>query len=70
MNCFSFLIAITGDTKNVISTDPSSVIRSSETGSLVISKIDAGMKGSYVCEANNGFGEPLRKEIFVSVRGE
>ncbi|KAG8173217.1 hypothetical protein JTE90_025387 [Oedothorax gibbosus] len=65
---FTASLTVTGETKNILSTDASSVIHSSESGSLVITKLDSSMKGSYVCEANNGYGEPLRKEIFVSVR--
>ncbi|KAG8174360.1 hypothetical protein JTE90_011412, partial [Oedothorax gibbosus] len=65
---FTASLTVTGETKNIVSTDASSVIHSSDSGSLVITKLDSSMKGSYVCEANNGYGEPLRKEIIVSVR--
>ncbi|GBL76510.1 Down syndrome cell adhesion molecule-like protein 1 [Araneus ventricosus] len=61
-------LTVTGDKNVVISNDPSSPIRVTSTGSLVINKVDALMKGTYICEAENGFGNPLRKEIFISVR--
>lgn len=40
------------------------------SGTLVVGKVDASMKGSYTCEANNGFGKPLTKTIQLSVRGK
>ncbi|GFU20643.1 down syndrome cell adhesion molecule-like protein 1 [Nephila pilipes] len=58
------------NSKETIPKDPMSVVRASETGSLIISKVEASMHGSYTCEADNGFGEPLKKEILISVRGE
>lgn len=42
----------------------------STTGSLILSRIDVSMKGSYTCEADNGFGKPLTKSIQISVRGK
>lgn len=59
-----------GNLENLISSDPSSVIKVSTNGNLVISKVDASMKGSYTCEADNGFGKPLSKTIEVLVRGK
>ncbi|XP_035232053.1 Down syndrome cell adhesion molecule-like protein Dscam2 [Stegodyphus dumicola] len=53
-----------------ISSDPLSVIRTSPSGSLIISKVDASMQGSYNCKAGNGFGKALKKSIKVSVQGK
>ncbi|XP_054724336.1 cell adhesion molecule Dscam2-like [Uloborus diversus] len=44
-------------------------MRVTQTGSLIIGKVDSSMKGSYTCEAENGFGKSLRKTISISVRG-
>ncbi|GFU20638.1 down syndrome cell adhesion molecule-like protein 1 [Nephila pilipes] len=55
---------------NLISSDPSAAIRVSPSGSLIINKVEASMKGLYTCEADNGFGKSLPKTISVSVRGE
>ena len=65
-------ISISGDetSNNYISSDASSAIKVSPSGSLSISKVDASMQGSYTCEANNGFGKALFKTIIVSVRGK
>ncbi|KAF8793261.1 Titin like protein [Argiope bruennichi] len=61
---------ISSSTKEQVSKDASSAVRISEAGSLIINRVEASMHGSYACEADNGFGEPLRKEILISVRGE
>ncbi|XP_054724340.1 cell adhesion molecule Dscam2-like [Uloborus diversus] len=58
-----------GDTKKeVIPSDSSSVMRTSSSGTLTISRVDYTMKGLYTCEADNGFGTLLSKTINVSVR--
>lgn len=62
---------ITGDQSgSEISTDSSRSVYVSSTGSLILSKVEASMKGSYVCEANNGFGKSLKKTVLISVRGK
>ncbi|GIY86358.1 down syndrome cell adhesion molecule-like protein 1 [Caerostris extrusa] len=53
-------LTVTGD-KDIASNDPSDSIRMSSTGSLIIQKVEASMKGPYTCEAENGFGSPLKK---------
>ena len=65
-----FLYDHTGGSLEKISSDPSSVIKVSTNGNLVISKVDVSMKGSYTCEADNGFGKPLSKTIEILVRGK
>lgn len=62
----------TGDqtSNNYVSSDATSIIKISSTGSLFIGKVEAPMKGSYTCEASNGFGKPLTKTIQISVRGK
>lgn len=55
---------------NYISTDVTSIIKASPDGSLSIGKVEASMKGSYTCEANNGFGKALFKTIQIIVRGK
>lgn len=65
-----YLKFIIGSGNNVISSDQSSVVRSTSSGSLVISKVEASMKGQYTCKADNGFGEPLTKTIELYVRGK
>lgn len=55
---------------NEISSDSSRNIYVSTTGSLILNKVEAAMKGTYSCEADNGFGTPLKKSISVSVRGK
>lgn len=42
----------------------------SSPGSLILNKVEASMKGSYTCEADNGIGKPLMKTITVAVRGK
>ncbi|PRD30311.1 UNVERIFIED_CONTAM: Dscam2 [Trichonephila clavipes] len=60
-----------GDGNNdPISSDPSSAIRIAPSGSLIINKVEASMKGLYTCEADNGFGKSLLKTISISVRGK
>ncbi|XP_054724338.1 cell adhesion molecule Dscam2-like [Uloborus diversus] len=56
------------DSAYQISTDQISTMRVTQTGSLIIGKVDSSMKGSYTCEAENGFGKSLRKTISISVR--
>lgn len=65
-------IQFTGDhtSTNFVSMDAMSAIRTSSSGSLLINKIEAAMKGSYTCEASNGFGKSLSKSIQLSVRGK
>ncbi|XP_054724337.1 cell adhesion molecule Dscam2-like [Uloborus diversus] len=54
-------------TDSFISTEQSSTIRVSPSGTLIIDKIEATMKGSYTCTADNAFGKPIKKTIFISV---
>lgn len=58
-----------GNTKAAITSDINSNLRQLPNGSLMFSKVDASMGGSYTCEASNDFGAPLSKTIFISVRG-
>lgn len=65
--------------KSLILTDSGKVIKNSSelypnlmfdgSGTLLISKLDISMKGSYTCTADNGIGKPLQKTIFISVQG-
>ncbi|GBL76511.1 Hemicentin-2 [Araneus ventricosus] len=58
-----------GGTENgYISNDSAAIIRVLTSGSLVISKVEASLKGLYTCEADNGFGKSLQKMISISVR--
>lgn len=68
-NNFSFYLGDETST-NYISSESTSAIKISPSGSLLIGKVEATMKGLYTCEANNGFGKPLLKTIEVSVRGK
>ncbi|XP_055938217.1 cell adhesion molecule Dscam2-like [Argiope bruennichi] len=68
IHAIELVIYIIGDNNAVISNDPSSPIRVSSTGSLIINKVEATMKGTYTCEAENGFGIPLKKAILIAVR--
>ncbi|KAG8178098.1 hypothetical protein JTE90_017447 [Oedothorax gibbosus] len=58
-----------GESNLLLPGEQASTIRTSEGGALIISKVEASMEGSYTCEANNGYGEPLKKVILISVRG-
>lgn len=65
------IITFSGEQEsNEISPDSSRNIYVSTTGSLIINKVEAAMKGAYSCEADNGFGTPLKKTISVLVRGK
>ncbi|XP_035232060.1 Down syndrome cell adhesion molecule-like protein Dscam2 [Stegodyphus dumicola] len=53
-----------------ISEDSNQMVYVSKNGSLVLNKVDSSMKGSYTCVADNNFGAPLKKIIFISVSGK
>lgn len=53
-----------------IPTDSTGTVYTSNSGSLILSKVEASMKGVYTCEADNGFGKPLKKRILISVKGK
>lgn len=55
--------------KAAITSDSSSNMRQLPNGSLMFSKVDASMEGSYTCVASNDFGTPLSKTVHMSVRG-
>ncbi|KAG8178097.1 hypothetical protein JTE90_017446 [Oedothorax gibbosus] len=57
-----------GDKHEPIPSDPSSMIRSSTSGTLIINKVDISMEGIHSCEADNGFGHTLKKDIVITVR--
>ncbi|KAG8170511.1 hypothetical protein JTE90_000334, partial [Oedothorax gibbosus] len=59
-----------GDKHEPIPSDPSSMIRSSTSGTLIINKVDISMESIYSCEADNGFGHTLKKDIVITVRGK
>ncbi|XP_054724339.1 cell adhesion molecule Dscam2-like [Uloborus diversus] len=56
------------ETGQIVSSDSSASLRVSSDGSLVFSKVEAYMHGSYTCEGDNGFGKPLKKTIMLFVR--
>lgn len=66
-----FSVLTTGSQGNTnVPADQTSNLRISNSGSLIINKVESNMKGSYTCKAENGFGEPLQKTIEIHVRGK
>ncbi|GFU20647.1 down syndrome cell adhesion molecule-like protein 1 [Nephila pilipes] len=52
------------------SSELSTFMKYDSSGKLSISKVDASMKGSYTCIADNGFGTAIQKTIQISVQGK
>ncbi|XP_055939795.1 cell adhesion molecule Dscam2-like [Argiope bruennichi] len=56
------------DRESIISGETSSNIKVLPNGALSLTKVEASMQGSYTCIADNKFGTPLTKTIYVKVR--
>ncbi|XP_035232059.1 Down syndrome cell adhesion molecule-like protein Dscam2 [Stegodyphus dumicola] len=54
--------------EEILSDDISSNIKSLLNGTLLLSKVEASMEGSYTCTADNDFGAPLSKTVYITVR--